>query len=114
MIDILGENYEEMRGACEVLWRGDLLLLDASCGDDSRAYMLCISDDRESFRLVNYVGYKAGTFMQARVPKEAAQAGSLNIRLSWLRENWDEVIPVGSFETTKFLRWKSHQATQIK
>lgn len=107
-MNILGENYE-VSGSDEVLWRGDLFVFDESCGEDCKAYMLCISEDRTSFRLVNYVGYKAGAQIATVIPMEASQSGAMNVRLSWLRENWSNVIPIGSFETTKFFKWKSNQ-----
>lgn len=105
MFRIMGETYKEVTGVDAVLWRGDLLLFDDCCGEDCKAYMVCIADEREHFNLVNYVGHKAGAVMAAMIPKEASQPGSMNIRLSWLRENWSEVIPIGSFETTKFFAW---------
>jgi len=105
MIEILGEKYEEIDDLCAALWRGDLLLFDESCGEDCRAYMVYVPDSREGFHLVNYVGYKAGARMAVTIPKEASEGDSLNIRLSWLRDNWSDTIPIGSFETTKFLKW---------
>lgn len=106
MISILGENYEEVSGDGAVLWRGDLLLFDQTCGEDCKAYMVCISSDGDSFNLVNYVGYKAGAYLAATIPSDASEPDALNIRLSWLRENWRDVIPIGVFETTKFYTWK--------
>lgn len=69
--------------------------------------MLHIAENRREFRLINYVGYKAGAQMDTVIPKEASAENAMNVRLSWLKENWDNCIPIGSFETTKFLRWKS-------
>ncbi len=106
-IEILGETYEEFSGDDEALWRGDLLLLDEACGDDCKAYMVCIRDDRDGFQLTNYVGYKAGAAMNMTIPRAASQPECMNIRLSWLRENWSDFIPIGSFETTRFLRWSA-------
>lgn len=110
MIQILGENYEELDSPNAVLWRGDLLLFDEDCVEDCKAYMVYLPDDRQGFQLVNYVGYKAGARMATTIPKEAAEPGSLNIRLSWLRDNWSDTIPIGRFETTKFLKWSGSQA----
>ena len=109
MMNILGTNYEEVSGSDAVLWRGDLFMFDESCGEDCKAYMLSISEDCKSFRLVNYVGYKAGAQMAAVIPKEASQSGAMNVRLSWLLGNWSDFIPIGSFETTRFFRWTSNQ-----
>jgi len=109
MMNILGENYEEVSGSDAVLWRGDLFMFDESCGEDCKAYMLCISEDHKSFRLVNYVGYKAGAQMATTIPKAASQSGAMNVRLSWLLDNWSEVIPIGSVEPTKFFKWKGYQ-----
>lgn len=108
-MNILGENYEEVSGSDAVLWRGDLLIFDESCGEDCKVYMLCISEDRESFRLVNYVGYKAGAQMATVIPMDASQSGAMNVRLPWLLDNWSDVILIGSFETTKFFKWTSNQ-----
>ena len=109
MMNILGENYEEVSGKDAVLWRGDLFVFDESCGVDCKAYMLCISEDRKGFRLVNYVGYKAGAQMTTVIPMEASQSGAMNVRLSWLLDNWSDVIPIGSFATTKFFKWMDNQ-----
>lgn len=110
MIEILGEKYQELVDADAVLWRGDLLLFDQSCGEDCKAYMVYVPDDRNGFHLVNYVGYKAGARMATTIPNEASQPGALNIRLSWLRDNWSTVIPIGSFQTTKFLTWSGSES----
>ena len=109
-MNILGENYEEVSGLDAVLWRGDLFMFDESCGVDCKVYMLCIFEDRKCFRLVNYIGYKAGAQMATVIPKEASQSGAMNVRLSWLHNNWNDVNPIGSFETTKFFKWKSNQS----
>jgi len=69
--------------------------------------MLYIAENKREFRLMNYVGYKAGAQMDTFIPREASAGNAMNVRLSWLKENWDECILIGSFETTKFLRWKS-------
>lgn len=111
MIEILGEKYEELNGTDQVLWRGDLLLFDESAGEDCKAYMVYIPEDRSGFLLINFVGYKAGARLATTVPLEASEPGSLNIRLSWLRDHWSETIPIGSFETTKFFRWSNDDPT---
>ncbi|MEO1314428.1 MAG: hypothetical protein AAFV27_11210, partial [Pseudomonadota bacterium] len=84
MIEILGEKYEELNDVGAVLWRGDLLLFDETCGEDCKAYMVYVPDSREGFQLINYVGYKAGARLATTIPKDASELGSLNIRLSWL------------------------------
>ena len=112
MIEILGEKYTELNDADAALWRGDLLLFDESCGEDCKAYMVYIPDDRNGYQLINYVGYKAGARLATTIPKEASEPGSFSIRLSWLRDNWNETIPIGSFETTKFLRWSPDGVTK--
>ena len=107
MIEILGEKYEEILSLDEVLWRGDLLIMDPSCGPDYKVYMLYIAENRKAFGLINYVGYKGGAQMDAVIPKEASSENAMNVRLHWLKDNWNDCIPIGSFESTKFFRWKS-------
>ncbi len=48
MLSILGENYEKVRGTDAVLWRGDLLLFDKSCGEDCKVYMACIANNSKT------------------------------------------------------------------
>ena len=81
--------------------------MDESCGPDCRVYMLVLSDDYSGFRLVNFLGYKAGSFLAGRIPREAAAQGAMNVRLSWLRENWDACLSIGTFESTRFFAWSS-------
>ncbi|MGJ8617647.1 MAG: hypothetical protein ACSHWS_12470 [Sulfitobacter sp.] len=107
MIEILGEKYREKRGKKATLWRGDLLFFDDSCGSDCRVYMVTPSEDHGGFNLINYIGYKAGLLLLTTIPAEAAAPGCQNIRLSWLKKNWADVIPLGTYKTTKFYAWSS-------
>lgn len=102
---ILGETYRELEPTDMALWRGDLVVLNQDTEPDARVYMVCLSDDRKSFHLINYVGYKAGAKLTISIPLEASEPGAQNIRLSWLKKNWQTVIPIGSYETTSFLSW---------
>ena len=107
MLEILGERYEEVRGADAALWRGDLMLLDDAAGEDCRAYMFCMSEQGDRLELINYVGYKAGSRLATKIPRAASSKGALNIRLTWLQANWERYIPVGSYEMARFYRWIS-------
>jgi hypothetical protein len=103
---ILGERYLEVKDLGARLWRGDIFLFDESTGPDCRAYMLVSPLGADRLHLVNYIGYKAGNELVAtNIPRDAGDEGAFNIRLGWLKDNWNQAIPLGKFETTKFLQW---------
>ncbi|MGF1554385.1 MAG: hypothetical protein ACFBWO_18055 [Paracoccaceae bacterium] len=105
-ITILGETYRIVVDAeGGVLWRGDLMIFDSPDNPDCMAYMLCLPSGAGRLRFVNYVGYKAGAFLAVDIPKAAGSEGAVNLRLSWLRENWVDVMPIGRFEDAAFYAW---------
>jgi hypothetical protein len=107
-LTVLDEEYMEERDLSAKLWGGTLVYFPEPPEMDVKCYMMVFDDAERQFKLINWVGYKAGLkLVVASIPETALCPGSIAVQLGWFKENWDSIfLPFGSFETTKFLVWK--------
>lgn len=92
----------------EVLWKGDLIALPNEVGSNAlHVYMLYLNPQTRGLGLICFVGEKAGSVLDIDgFPPEASIPGATNVRLDWLRRNWKEAVPIGTFRSARFYRWK--------
>ncbi len=100
-IEILERLHRRVTKLNALLWRGDSILCDDVGEPDYQAYILVAAHDPALFHVVHLVGYHGGSEI-ARIAGTAASSKARAVRLSWLKENWSSVMPVGTFENARF------------
>lgn len=106
---LIHDRYYEVTDMDDVLWRGDLIILNDQEDEDNKYYLLVPSEfDGHVFNVVHFVGYHAGA-TYTTIPSAASSEKAKNVRLSWLTDNWEYCFSYAALKDARFLKYGEPQ-----